>query len=127
MCLLLGCTLQGSASCCLWLRPACMHKLLPSLRGLQPQCEHCTCCRFQLAPGDIQLLHNHQILHARSAFTDWPEPERKRHLLRLWLSPANGRPLPQVFAERYGSTEPGHRGGIRCPGVTPYVPLDAIS
>jgi hypothetical protein len=84
-------------------------------------------CRFQLAPGDIQLLHNHQILHARSAFTDWPQEERKRHLLRLWLSPENGRPLPEVFAERYGSTVPGSRGGIMCPGATPYVPLEATA
>ena len=37
-------------------------------------------------PGDIQILHNHTILHARSAYEDWPEVERKRHLLRLWLS-----------------------------------------
>ncbi len=42
-------------------------------------------------PGDIQFLHNHTILHARSAYEDWPEVERKRHLLRLWLAPA-GRP-----------------------------------
>ena len=37
---------------------------------------------------DIQLLRNHTILHARSAYGDWPEVERKRHLRRLWLSPA---------------------------------------
>ena len=37
-------------------------------------------------PGDIQLISNHVILHARTAYDDWPEPERKRHLLRLWLS-----------------------------------------
>ncbi len=30
-------------------------------------------------PGDIQFLHNHTILHARSAYEDWPEIERKRH------------------------------------------------
>jgi hypothetical protein len=83
--------------------------------------------RCQLEAGDIQLLHNHQILHARSAFTDWPQEERKRHLLRLWLSPENGRPLPDVFAERYGNTVPGSRGGITCPGTTPYVPLEATA
>jgi hypothetical protein len=48
-------------------------------------------------PGDIQFLHNHTILHARSAYEDWPEAERKRHLLRLWLSPPGARPLPPVF------------------------------
>jgi hypothetical protein len=37
-------------------------------------------------PGDIQLISNHVILHARTAYEDWPEPGRKRHLLRLWLS-----------------------------------------
>jgi hypothetical protein len=25
--------------------------------------------------GDIQILHNHTILHARSAYEDWPEVE----------------------------------------------------
>jgi hypothetical protein len=37
-------------------------------------------------PGDIQLISNHVTLHARTAYEDWPEPERRRHLLRLWLS-----------------------------------------
>lgn len=76
-------------------------------------------------PGDIQLLHNHQILHARSAYEDWPEPHRKRHLLRLWLSTPNGRALPPGFAERYGTVEPGQiRGGIRTPGQKLSAPLD---
>ncbi len=35
--------------------------------------------------GDIQLLKNAAILHKRTAYEDYPEPERKRHLLRLWL------------------------------------------
>ena len=38
-------------------------------------------------PGDIQLLHNHQILHSRGDFENWPEPQRHRHLLRLWVAP----------------------------------------
>jgi hypothetical protein len=41
---------------------------------------------MDLAAGDIQLLSNHQILHARTAYRDDPDPARKRHLLRLWLS-----------------------------------------
>ena len=41
---------------------------------------------MQLAPGDMQLVSNHVILHARTAYEDHPEPERRRHLLRLWLS-----------------------------------------
>jgi len=41
---------------------------------------------MELEPGDIQWLSNHTILHARTAYEDHPEPERQRHLLRLWLS-----------------------------------------
>lgn len=37
-------------------------------------------------PGDIQWLKNSVILHKRTEYEDWPEPERKRHLLRLWLT-----------------------------------------
>lgn len=71
--------------------------------------------RFQ--PGDMQFIHNHQILHARTDFEDWPEPARKRHLLRLWLSPKEGRALPACFAPRYGSLTPGERGGIVVKGT----------
>ncbi|MEZ5651962.1 MAG: TauD/TfdA family dioxygenase [Burkholderiaceae bacterium] len=66
-------------------------------------------------PGDMQFLHNHQLLHAREDFVDWPQPERRRHLLRLWLSPDDARPLPPVFALRYGELTPGARGGIITP------------
>jgi hypothetical protein len=74
-------------------------------------------------PGDIQFLHNHTILHAGSAYEDWPEAERKRHLLRLWLSPPGARPLPPVFAECYGGITIGDRGGIVCKGTRLHVPL----
>ncbi len=76
-------------------------------------------------PGDIQLLHNHQILHSRNDFENWPEPERHRHLLRLWLAPVSARPLPEVFAPRYGSVVPGERGGIVVRGTTRSVVLEA--
>jgi hypothetical protein len=80
---------------------------------------------MEFRPGDVQLLHNHQILHARGDFENWPEPERHRHLLRLWLSPPEARPLPEVFAPRYGSVVPGDRGGIVVKGTTVRVPLEA--
>jgi hypothetical protein len=81
--------------------------------------------QMEFLPGDIQLVHNHTILHDRTAFEDWPEPERKRHLLRLWLAPANARPLPPVFADRYGQITPGERGGLTIPGMKLTAPLDA--
>ena len=74
-------------------------------------------------PGDIQFLHNHTILHARTTYEDWPEAERRRHLLRLWLSPPGARPLPPVFAECYGDITIGDRGGIICKGTRPHAPL----
>jgi hypothetical protein len=74
-------------------------------------------------PGDIQFLHNHTILHARSAYEDWPEVERKRHLLRMWLAPPGARTLPPVFTECYGGLTPGDRGGIICEGTKPHAPL----
>jgi hypothetical protein len=36
--------------------------------------------------GDVQLISNHTVLHARTQYEDWPETSRRRHLLRLWLS-----------------------------------------
>ena len=68
-----------------------------------------------LEPGDIQFVHNHQILHDRTAFKD--DPAKPRHLLRLWLAPREGWALPPVFAERFGTVTPGDRGGIRIPGL----------
>ncbi|HYC56088.1 MAG TPA: TauD/TfdA family dioxygenase [Candidatus Binatia bacterium] len=41
---------------------------------------------MQFEAGDLQLISNHVILHARTSYEDWPEPQRRRHLLRLWLS-----------------------------------------
>jgi len=75
-------------------------------------------------PGDVQLLHNHTILHARSAYEDWPEQEKKRHLLRLWLAPEGARPLPPVFEEVYGKLTVGDRGGIVCTDTRLHAPLE---
>jgi len=80
---------------------------------------------MELQPGDIQLVHNHTILHDRTAFEDFAEPDRKRHLLRLWVAPPNARPLPEVFAERFGSVTPGDRGGITVEGSRAIIQFDA--
>lgn len=41
---------------------------------------------FQQQPGDINLVKNASVLHMRTSFEDFDEPEKKRHLLRLWLT-----------------------------------------
>jgi len=42
-----------------------------------------------LEVGDIQLLSNHFVVHARRAYRDAHDPRERRHLLRLWLSLRN--------------------------------------
>lgn len=41
---------------------------------------------MRLERGDMQFISNHTIVHARTEYEDDPDPTRKRHLLRLWLS-----------------------------------------
>ena len=55
-----------------------------------------------LEEGDIVLLNNYAVAHSRSAFEDWDEEDRKRHLLRLWLVLYDGRPLATDFDNRAG-------------------------
>jgi len=70
-----------------------------------------------LEPGDIQLLNNHVIYHARTPYEDHDDPERKRLLLRLWLAMPNSRALPDSFRVLFGDVAPGAlRGGIWPPG-----------
>jgi alpha-ketoglutarate-dependent taurine dioxygenase len=47
---------------------------------------------FFFEPGQIQIVDNRRCGHRRTSFTDWPEPERRRHLIRLWLR-REGRPF----------------------------------
>jgi hypothetical protein len=73
---------------------------------------------IDFAPGDIQFLNNFVTLHTRRAYQDWPDPARKRHLLRLWLADPAGRPIPpEQRAGRAGS-------GIKIQGLKLVAPLD---
>jgi hypothetical protein len=68
--------------------------------------------------GDIQFLNNFVMLHTRREYEDWPEPARKRHLLRLWLHDSAGRPIPQAQRQgRFGR-------GVAVKGVARIAPLD---
>jgi len=70
---------------------------------------------FRLEPGEVLLLNNLTTLHARSRFDDWPEPERKRLLLRLKLNAVGFRPIDPRLS-------PG-RMGYRVPLVADRAPL----
>jgi hypothetical protein len=41
---------------------------------------------MRLEPGEINYLKNNAVLHARTEYQDFDEPERKRHMVRLWLT-----------------------------------------
>jgi len=75
--------------------------------------------------GDMQFLHNHTIMHSRQGFEDFPEPDRHRHLLRLWLLNHDGRPLPAAYYERHGAPDSVRRpGGIVGPDTVLHCPLE---
>ncbi len=82
------------------------------------------CFEITLQPGEIQLLNNHVIYHARDPFEDDAAAGKKRLLLRLWLAMPNSRPLPESFAVLFGDTAPGAlRGGIWPPGRAYRLPV----
>jgi hypothetical protein len=43
---------------------------------------------MKLVPGEVNYLKNNSVLHSRTEFVDFAEPEKKRHLVRLWLTAA---------------------------------------
>jgi len=84
-----------------------------------------TALAMTLERGDIQLVNNLTVVHAREFFEDHTELDRRRYLLRLWLSSPVGRKLPEFLSERWGNISVGsHRGGIKVAGVQPQVNFD---
>lgn len=57
---------------------------------------------MMLEAGDIQLANNYAVMHSRTHFEDFPERERRRRLLRLWLKMPNTRTLAPDFPGRNG-------------------------
>lgn len=80
---------------------------------------------MEFRPGDMQWVYNHTLLHDRTAFEDWPEDERKRHLLRLWVSAPNDRELADCYQDRWGDITVGDRGGV-VPDGELVTPLEAV-
>lgn len=72
------------------------------------------CYSMMLEEGDLQLLNNFTAVHSRTHFEDYEEFDRKRHMLRLWLSVPTSCRLPDSWARYYGDARPGSvRGGLR--------------
>jgi Taurine catabolism dioxygenase TauD, TfdA family len=74
----------------------------------------------RLEPGEASFLNNYTVMHARSEFDDWDEPEKKRLMLRLWLD-VERKPRP-VVREIHIYANVGGRSGIDPqPGRLPAV------
>ncbi|WEW58003.1 hypothetical protein PRK78_003470 [Emydomyces testavorans] len=85
-----------------------------------------TCLRLSLHMildvGDIQFLANAHVLHARTAYKDYPPPAPRRHLMRLWLATPEsegGWKIP------FWDSDEKKRGGIQVNDQAPVAPLDA--
>jgi hypothetical protein len=63
-------------------------------------------------PGDIQWLLNAAVLHSRTEYVDYPEPERRRHLLRLWLHHDVARPVVPRFGKHVVKGRAETAGGV---------------
>jgi hypothetical protein len=72
------------------------------------------CFEMTLEPGDLQLINSHVTYHGRTPFEDDFAAGQSRLLLRLWLTMANNRPLPEGHEVLWRSIEAGQpRGGIQ--------------
>ena len=70
-----------------------------------------TALHMDFQPGDIQFVCNYTTFHSRTSYEDHDDPAERRHLLRLWLTLHDGRPLPDDFGR--GTHSDGQaRGGI---------------
>ena len=80
------------------------------------------CFHMQLEKGDFQFLNNHVNLHARTEYEDFEDPNKRRHLLRLWLSLPQAAALPDSWRDAYKDVESGAvRGGFRGANITPEI------
>lgn len=52
---------------------------------------------FYLERGEMMVINNYTVMHARSQFTNFPQPERQRRLIRLWLDAPGFRDVPAEF------------------------------
>lgn len=83
-----------------------------------------------LQPGDIQLISNNTVYHARTAYEDWPfgsvdeqgEPRKQRQLMRLWLATPEGE---GGWVLPYTDSKHKKRGGVQVNDNPPSCPLDA--
>ncbi len=70
---------------------------------------------LMLERGDVLVINNYTILHAHARFTDFPQPERQRRLIRLWLDAPDFRDVPKEFNLFKTNGVPGREGRRAAP------------
>src|ERR1043165_375994 len=65
---------------------------------------------FFLERGEMLVLNNYTLLHARTQFRNFPEPERQRRLIPLWLERPGFREVPKEFNHFRGNGVPKQAG-----------------
>jgi hypothetical protein len=70
---------------------------------------------FAPRAGELVLLDNYRVMHARTSFVDAPDPNARRLALRTWVAPFDSEPLPLALHAMAGSCAGGsYRGGVGC-------------
>ncbi|MGY1728372.1 TauD/TfdA family dioxygenase [Geodermatophilus sp. SYSU D01062] len=64
-----------------------LHALGDAVESLRPTAE------MMLQPGQLLILHNERVLHARRAFHEGPDHNSSRRLLRLWVGAERAQSL----------------------------------
>lgn len=82
-----------------------MHRLLTARRELV------SLCLPRLCSSLLPLIACPPRFDRGSLAPALQHVDDKRHLLRMWLAPEDGRPLPEVYADLWGSTTVSGRGG----------------
>lgn len=81
----------------------------------------------KLEPGEALVTSNFEMMHSRTGFTDYDDPERRRLVLRLWLEGDPPRPLDRhLFTYQNASGRQGiDAQPDRIPGRPEYLPTTA--
>ncbi|MFN0160683.1 MAG: TauD/TfdA family dioxygenase [Burkholderiales bacterium] len=69
---------------------------------------------YNMQRGDMLIINNYAVLHARTGFTQFPEPERARRLVRVWMDEPGFRDVPPEFNLMRGSNGIPPQPGREC-------------
>ncbi|KUI57404.1 hypothetical protein VP1G_04679 [Cytospora mali] len=101
--------------------PPLSEEQVHALKVLEETCQRLS-LHMVLEVGDIQFLSDAHILHARTEYKDFPPPNPRRHLLRLWLATPESE---GGWALPFHDSDEKKRGGIQVDNRPPRCPLDA--